>query len=295
MPLDGHSYLVAQGWSGTGSGLRNGAISRPITVAQKKTLSGIGKDRDEAFPFWDHVFTAAASSLNIKIYNSDDDSDESDSDEQTSVAPKLARTTTGILSNKRPTTGTAALPSPPASGTSTPNLSLMAQAKREVARRRLYSGFFKGPVLGPDPTFLDAPVQSSEPAAEASTSQPTPGPSPSTSPPPSEKKRKRTPEEKAKRLAEKEEKRERKRRKLEAKAANIQTEDDATAAKAERKKIRKAAKQAAKEESKKAKTGKLPISELDNTNDTGQEKEGKAKPRKDKSMEKKRKRDAKED
>lgn len=53
MPLDGHSFLVAQGWSGTGSGLRNGAISRPITVAQKKTLSGIGKDRDEAFPFWD--------------------------------------------------------------------------------------------------------------------------------------------------------------------------------------------------------------------------------------------------
>ena len=53
MPIDGHAHLVAQGWSGKGSGLRPGAISRPIVVAQKKTLSGIGKDRDEAFPFWD--------------------------------------------------------------------------------------------------------------------------------------------------------------------------------------------------------------------------------------------------
>jgi hypothetical protein len=53
MPLDGHAFLLSQGWSGSGSGLRNGAISRPITVTQKKTLAGIGKDRDEAFPFWD--------------------------------------------------------------------------------------------------------------------------------------------------------------------------------------------------------------------------------------------------
>jgi hypothetical protein len=53
MPLDGHSYLVAQGWSGKGTGLRAGAISRPLAIPQKKTLSGLGKDRDEAFPFWD--------------------------------------------------------------------------------------------------------------------------------------------------------------------------------------------------------------------------------------------------
>lgn len=53
MPLDGHSYLVSQGWRGKGTGLRDGAISRPITVAQKKNLAGLGKDRDEAFPFWD--------------------------------------------------------------------------------------------------------------------------------------------------------------------------------------------------------------------------------------------------
>ena len=53
MPLDGHSYLIAQGWGGKGTGLRQGAISRPIAIPQKKTLSGLGKDRDEAFPFWD--------------------------------------------------------------------------------------------------------------------------------------------------------------------------------------------------------------------------------------------------
>lgn len=53
MPLNSHSYLVAQGWQGTGKALREGAISRPVIVAQKKNLAGVGKDRDEAFPFWD--------------------------------------------------------------------------------------------------------------------------------------------------------------------------------------------------------------------------------------------------
>ncbi|KAI0252383.1 hypothetical protein BJV78DRAFT_1153737 [Lactifluus subvellereus] len=36
-----------------------------------------------------------------------------------------------------------------ASGSSTPRLSLLALAKRETARRGLYSKFFRGPVLGP--------------------------------------------------------------------------------------------------------------------------------------------------
>ena len=53
MPLDGHSFLVSQGWSGKGSGLRQGAIAKPLAIPQKKNLSGLGKDRDEAFPFWD--------------------------------------------------------------------------------------------------------------------------------------------------------------------------------------------------------------------------------------------------
>jgi nucleolar protein TMA23 len=53
MPLDGHSYLVANGWSGKGTALREGAIVKPIAISQKKSLSGVGKDRDDAFPFWD--------------------------------------------------------------------------------------------------------------------------------------------------------------------------------------------------------------------------------------------------
>lgn len=55
MPLDGHSYLVSQGWSGHGTGLRQDSIVRPLAIPQKRTLSGLGKDRDEAFPFWDQL------------------------------------------------------------------------------------------------------------------------------------------------------------------------------------------------------------------------------------------------
>ena len=53
MPLDGHAFLVNHGWSGAGNGLRKGAISTPVAIPQKRNLAGIGKDRDEAFPFWD--------------------------------------------------------------------------------------------------------------------------------------------------------------------------------------------------------------------------------------------------
>ena len=60
----------------------------------------------------------------------------------------MKRTTTGILSNRRPVSGTAAN-----SGTSpdseTPRLGLIANAKREAAKRGLHSRFFRGPVLGP--------------------------------------------------------------------------------------------------------------------------------------------------
>jgi len=53
IPLDGHSYLLSKGWTGKGTGLRHGAIARPLAIPQKRTLAGLGKDRDEAFPFWD--------------------------------------------------------------------------------------------------------------------------------------------------------------------------------------------------------------------------------------------------
>ncbi|KAF5382778.1 hypothetical protein D9615_002916 [Tricholomella constricta] len=144
MPLDGHSYLVSQGWTGKGTGLRQGAISRPLAIPQKKNLAGLGKDRDEAFPFWDHIFSAAAKSIQLKVASDDDESDADSS------VPEFKRTTTGILSNRRPVTGLSAS----TSGTSTPDegsrSNLLSIAKREAAKRGLYARFFRGPVLDPD-------------------------------------------------------------------------------------------------------------------------------------------------
>ncbi len=64
----------------------------------------------------------------------------------------LKRTSTGILSNRRPVEGT-----PATSGSTTPNagyglerLNLISTAKRDAAKRGLYSRFFRGPVLGPE-------------------------------------------------------------------------------------------------------------------------------------------------
>lgn len=51
--LDGQTHLVKQGWKGTGHPLKAGGRARPIVIAQKKTLGGIGRDRDESFAFWD--------------------------------------------------------------------------------------------------------------------------------------------------------------------------------------------------------------------------------------------------
>ncbi|KAJ3987896.1 hypothetical protein F5890DRAFT_1494665 [Lentinula detonsa] len=172
MPLDGHSFLVAQGWSGKGNGLRKGAIAKPITVNQKKTLAGLGKDRDEAFPFWDHLFSAASQAITVKI----DDSDASDTDEiHSSVAPVLRRTTTGILSNRRPVDvvpGSTSGASTPDSSSSELRMSLIAIAKREAAKRNLYSRFYRGAVLAPE-------VGTNELAGSASSISTTPSVAPS--------------------------------------------------------------------------------------------------------------------
>ncbi|OBZ71372.1 hypothetical protein A0H81_08742 [Grifola frondosa] len=132
-----HAHLVSQGWSGKGTALRHGAITRPITVVQKKTLSGIGKDRDEAFPFWDHVFEAAALNIQVKLHKDDDDSDEDSTSALTSTIA-LQRTSTGIISNRRPVTSGTATPDSQPGGSATPRLNIMAVAKQEAARRTLY-------------------------------------------------------------------------------------------------------------------------------------------------------------
>ncbi|ESK95751.1 ribosome biogenesis protein [Moniliophthora roreri MCA 2997] len=224
MPLDGHSYLVSQGWSGKGTGLRKGAIAKPITITQKKTLAGLGKDRDEAFPFWDHLFSAASKSIQVKISNDDSDNSDTDTLAENSV-PTLNRTTTGILSNRRPVDVTPAT----TSGTSTPDfldaprLSLIALAKREAAKRNLYSRFYRGPILGPDrePSEQDQPPTPLQSPSTMATS------SPDTPLEEAEKKKKRKADD-----LEKEERRERKRAKKEAK----ETEKEKRSKKAEKKK-----------------------------------------------------------
>ncbi len=62
----------------------------------------------------------------------------------------MKRTSTGILSTRRPVEGTPATSGTVTPDESAPRLSLMAHAKRDAARRGLYSRFFKGPVLGPE-------------------------------------------------------------------------------------------------------------------------------------------------
>ncbi|KZT50866.1 hypothetical protein CALCODRAFT_164226 [Calocera cornea HHB12733] len=168
MPLDSHHHLSRLGWQGKGTALREGGLSRPLNVSQKKNLSGVGKDRDEAFPFWDHVFTAAAKSIVIRVPKGADSSgSDSESETPTPAPTPLARTSTGIISNRRPHGGTPALsgastPTPAVSGTQTPDgaaasaggsgglrakISLLALAKQQAAKSQLYSRFFRGPVL----------------------------------------------------------------------------------------------------------------------------------------------------
>ena len=73
-------------------------------------------------------------------------------DSERDPAPVFSRTPTGILSNRRPINR----PSAETSGTSTPveaqprYSGLLISAKREAAKRNLYSMFFRGPILGSD-------------------------------------------------------------------------------------------------------------------------------------------------
>ena len=78
--LDGYDYLVKRGWEGKGTALRPGGLSRPIIIGHKKTLGGVGNDRDEAFPFWEHIFNASVNAIKIKI--SSDSATDSDAEEE---------------------------------------------------------------------------------------------------------------------------------------------------------------------------------------------------------------------
>jgi hypothetical protein len=71
--------------------------------------------------------------------------------------PSLQRTSTGILSTRRPPTHARPLsdsdsdtyPAPASALVPAQRLGLLATAKRDAARRTLYARFFRGPVLGP--------------------------------------------------------------------------------------------------------------------------------------------------
>jgi len=150
MPLNSDAYLRKQGWEGSGSGLRKGALSKPLAIPQKRNLGGLGKDRDEAYPFWDHLFTAASKTITIRLHT-DEDSDATPPT-VSPTPPSLQRTKTGILSSLRPSASTPYISRP---NSPTPRLTLVAAAKQEAARRQLYSLFYRGAALLPE---LDEPI-----------------------------------------------------------------------------------------------------------------------------------------
>ncbi|KAJ9104573.1 hypothetical protein QFC21_002071 [Naganishia friedmannii] len=142
MPMDTAEYLASQGWKGKGTALKHGHVTRPLAVVQKKTLGGVGKDRDEAVPFWDNIFAAAA--INIKI---------SSSGPGTPVTSGSAT----------PTENPAPPPSIPSS------MNAFARSKKESARRLLYSKFLRGKVLVSEE--LDDEVPLPRPSAEGAVAE----------------------------------------------------------------------------------------------------------------------------
>ncbi|GAA6006751.1 uncharacterized protein JCM10292_003485 [Rhodotorula paludigena] len=147
--FDSATYLRGLGWNGPGSSLNNSASgrSKPVTVAQKKTLSGVGRDRDTSFAWWDAVFTSVATKVG---------GDKTD---------QQHRTSTGILSHRPPPPqGNAYEPltdEQKAARSTGLNLDAMAAVKLEMARRQLYSGFLRGSTLTGSKDDPESPPASS--------------------------------------------------------------------------------------------------------------------------------------
>lgn len=68
------------------------------------------------------------------------------------IQDPIRRTTTGILSNRRPLEGAPATSDPPTPGADSAlanqRFNILVAAKRRAAKQSLYSMFFKGPILG---------------------------------------------------------------------------------------------------------------------------------------------------
>lgn len=59
MPLNTAQYLTKHGWKGHGSpldGEGGRGLKKPLLIPKKRSLSGIGQDRDRAVEWWDDVF-----------------------------------------------------------------------------------------------------------------------------------------------------------------------------------------------------------------------------------------------
>ncbi|KAG8935542.1 hypothetical protein FRC02_007686 [Tulasnella sp. 418] len=149
MPIDAGGYLASRGWKGKGKPLRANSIAKPVILSQKKSLSGVGRDRDDQFAFWDHIYSVSAQTISIKLH--------SDEEDDTGASPSpdpgiIQRTHTGIISHRRPHINSSGSCTPimvngPESGSVTPKLSVMALARREAAKRGLYSRFYRGPII----------------------------------------------------------------------------------------------------------------------------------------------------
>ncbi|WWC62949.1 uncharacterized protein I303_105547 [Kwoniella dejecticola CBS 10117] len=135
--FDPAAHLHKHGWQGKGTALKHGHSVKPLAVVQKKTLSGIGKDRDEAVPFWDHIFAATAASLFSSPSSSTPASPSASPGPSTWAPPPIIADSKGkIISTQQPIVVKPKL-----------SINATARAGRELARRGLYSRFLRGKVL----------------------------------------------------------------------------------------------------------------------------------------------------
>merc|ERR1712230_97565 len=130
MGFSSAQYLHGLGWRGEGTGLRKGALAKPITVAQKKTLAGVGKDRDTSFAWWEMLFHSVANKSKSASASTES------SGSATPSHDTQRRTTTGILSHRPPPSGSSTPTSVP-SGAVRSSGDPLADARREAVRRQL--------------------------------------------------------------------------------------------------------------------------------------------------------------
>ncbi|GAC99722.1 hypothetical protein PHSY_007325 [Pseudozyma hubeiensis SY62] len=150
MPLNTTNFLVSQGWEGVGvplDGKAGKGLKKPLAITQKKTLSGIGKDRDRADDWWNSIFTAGAKSLSIGP----------------SPASSGASTPTLDKSKASPSRTTWNMGERSAGSTT---MSLSSLAKREHARKTLMSNFVRGKPIVPAIEPVDPPKTSSSASAK---------------------------------------------------------------------------------------------------------------------------------